>query len=299
MNPKNYVEVRRNQNVPWIKHFDAVSCMSVDVNQGLLYSGSWDKTLKSWRISDSKCLESITAHDDAVNSVVVAFDGLVFTGYADRTVKAWRRELVGKNTKHVLMEMLLKQENAITSLAVNPTAAVLYAGSSDGLVNFWEMEKHFMSYGGVLRGHKLAVLCMAVDGNMVLSGSADKSICVWRWEEGCPHLHIGAYWAHQTCQVLGGGEESQGGSGELGPELDSESKDQALALLQSRFRWLPPLMAWQVRLGLHEEKPREDGKMVEFFSSISQMNSVGKDLKLYCSTSEASSFFIQPTLMKN
>ncbi|KAL2516099.1 WD repeat domain-containing protein [Forsythia ovata] len=38
------------------------------------------------------------------------------------------------------------------SLAVNPIAAVLYAGSSDGLVNFWEMEKHFMSYGRVLRG---------------------------------------------------------------------------------------------------------------------------------------------------
>ncbi|KAL2537692.1 Transducin/WD40 repeat-like superfamily protein [Forsythia ovata] len=126
----------KNRNVPWIKHFDAVSCLSVDVNQGLLYSGSWDKTLKFWRISDSKCLESITAYDDAVNSVVVAFDGLVFTSSADRTVKAWRRELVGKNTKHVLVEMLLKQENAITSLAVNPIVAVLYAGSSDGLVNF-------------------------------------------------------------------------------------------------------------------------------------------------------------------
>ncbi|KAL2495075.1 Transducin/WD40 repeat-like superfamily protein [Forsythia ovata] len=221
MNPKNYVEVRRNRNVLWIKHFDAVSCLNVDVDQGLLYSCSWDKTLKFWRISDSKCLESITTHDDVVNSVVVAFDGLVFTGSADRTVKAWRRKLVGKNTKHVLVEMLLKQENAITSLAVNSIAAVLYAWSSDGLVNFWEMEKHFMSYGRVLRGHKLDVLCMAVDGNMVLSGSADKSICLWRWEEGCPHLRIDAYWAQRTRQVLGGGEESRGGSGELGPKLDS------------------------------------------------------------------------------
>ncbi|KAL2458606.1 Transducin/WD40 repeat-like superfamily protein [Forsythia ovata] len=170
--------------------------------------GSWD-TLKFWRISDSKCLESITAHDDVVNLVVVAFDRLVFTGSVDRTVKARKRELVGKNTKHVLVEMLLKQENAIMSLAVNPIAAVMYAGSSDGLVNFWEMEKHFMSYGGVLRGHKLTILCMAVDGNKVLSGSADKSICVWRREEGCPHLHIDAYWAQQTRQVLGGGKESR------------------------------------------------------------------------------------------
>lgn len=35
-----------------------------------------------------------------------------------------------------------------------------------------------------MRGHKLAVLCVAVAGNLVLSGSADKSICVWRREEG-------------------------------------------------------------------------------------------------------------------
>ncbi|CAI9769917.1 unnamed protein product [Fraxinus pennsylvanica] len=196
MNPKNNVEVRRKRNVPWIKHFDAVSSMSVDVDQGLLYSGSWDKTLKVWRISDSKCLESITAHDDAVNSVVVAFDRLVFTGSADGTVKAWRRELVGRNTKHVLVETLLKQENAITSLAVNATAAVLYAGSSDGLVNFWEREEHFMSYGGVLRGHKLAVLCLAVGGNLVLSGSADKSICIWRLEEGGIHICLAVLTGH-------------------------------------------------------------------------------------------------------
>ncbi|KAL2231594.1 UNVERIFIED_CONTAM: Protein JINGUBANG [Sesamum indicum] len=91
VNPRNYVKVRRKGCVPWVKHYDAVSCMSIDAEQGLLYSGSWDKTLKVWRISDFKCLESINAHDDALNSVVAAFDGLVFTGSADGTVKVWRR----------------------------------------------------------------------------------------------------------------------------------------------------------------------------------------------------------------
>ncbi|CAK9140542.1 unnamed protein product [Ilex paraguariensis] len=30
--------------------------------------------------------------------------------------------------------------------------------------DFWEREKHFMAHGGVLKGHKLAVLCLAVGG---------------------------------------------------------------------------------------------------------------------------------------
>ncbi|KAH6811859.1 Transducin/WD40 repeat-like superfamily protein [Perilla frutescens var. frutescens] len=185
LSPRNYVEVRRKRYAPWIKHYDTVSCMNVDADHGLLYSGSWDKTLKIWRISDSKCLESIPAHDDAVNSAVLSSDGMVFTGSADGTVKAWRREFVGKRTEHFLVEILLKQDHAVTALVASPAA--VYAGSSDGLVRFWEVEKRFMAYGGVMRGHKMAVLCLVVAGNLVMSGSADKSICVWRRGGGGQH----------------------------------------------------------------------------------------------------------------
>ncbi|KAL7593187.1 hypothetical protein Lser_V15G34538 [Lactuca serriola] len=182
MNPNNYIEARRHRNVPWIKHYDVVACMCIDEEKGLLYSGSWDRTMKVWRISDSKCLESVNAHHDAINSVVVGFDGLVFTGSADGKVKVWRREFVGKTTKHLLVYTLLDQDSAVTSVVVNASQATVYAGFSDGLVNFWERKKQTFSHGGVLRGHKLAVLCLATAGNLLLSGSADNSICVWRSE---------------------------------------------------------------------------------------------------------------------
>ncbi|KAF5812366.1 putative [Myosin heavy-chain] kinase transcription factor WD40-like family [Helianthus annuus] len=196
MNPNNYVEVRRHRNVPWIKHYDAVACMSLDEAHGILYSGSWDKSMKVWRLSDSKCLESVTAHDDAINSVVVGFDCLVFTGSADGTVKAWRRELVGKTTKHLLVSTLLDQDSAVTSVAVTATDATVYAGSSDGLVNFWVRGKQAFSHGGVLRGHKLAVLCLTTAGNLLLSGSADNSICVWRREGGGIHTCLSVLSGH-------------------------------------------------------------------------------------------------------
>nr|CAK22425.1 WD-40 repeat family protein [Beta vulgaris] len=222
MNPKNYVEVRRHRKVPKIKHFDAVSCMSLNEEFGLLYSGSWDKSIKVWRISDGKCLESFEAHDDAINSIVVGFDGLVFSGSADGSVKVWRRELDGRNVRHFHMRTLLNQENAVTALAVVDTAAqtaavveaaaevvaegieggggggwMLYAGSSDGLVNFWERdEEEGVVYGGVLRGHKLAVLCLVTAGNLVLSGSADKTICVWKREGDGVHSCLAVLSGH-------------------------------------------------------------------------------------------------------
>ncbi|XP_024976027.1 protein JINGUBANG-like [Cynara cardunculus var. scolymus] len=186
MKPKNYTEVRRNQNKLWIKHFDAIASLSLSEDQSLLYSGSWDRTIKVWRVSDFKCMESISAHDDAINSVVTGFDGMIFSGSADGTVKAWRREYQGKRTKHMFLDNLLKQECAVTSLVINQAGTVVYGGSSDGFLHFWEREK-LWSRGGLLRGHKLAVLCLTAAGNLVFSGSADTNICVWKREEGGEH----------------------------------------------------------------------------------------------------------------
>ncbi|XP_057760059.1 protein JINGUBANG-like [Arachis stenosperma] len=179
MRPSNYIEVRKNRNVLWIKHYDAISCLSVTEDYAFIYSASWDKTFKVWRASNFKCLESVVAHDDAVNSLVVAPEGLVFSGSADGTVKIWRREMQAKGTKHFFQQTLLKQECAVTALVINADGNVLYGGSSDGLVNFWVRGTKY-EHMGILRGHKLAVLCLATAGNLILSGSADMGICVWK-----------------------------------------------------------------------------------------------------------------------
>ncbi|KAJ0457619.1 putative [Myosin heavy-chain] kinase transcription factor WD40-like family [Helianthus annuus] len=183
---KNYTEVRRKHSAIWIKHFDAISSMSLNDDHTLLYSGSWDKTMKVWRVSDFKCLESISAHDDVINAVVAGAHGYVFSGSADGTLKVWRKESShGKRTKHYFSQSLLKQEFAVTSLVVTPAGKVVYAGCSDGVVHYWEHEK--LIHGGVLRGHKLAVLCLAASGYMVFSGSADKNICVWQSDDRGRH----------------------------------------------------------------------------------------------------------------
>lgn len=200
--PSNYVEVRRRRRELWIKHSDAVSCLSLVEDQGLLYSASWDRTVKVWRIHDLKCIESIRAHDDAVNSVVaMAWSGesLVFSGSADGTVKVWKREIGGKPSSHSLVQTLLKQDSAVTALVTSrggESHVAVYSGSSDGAVNFWEMgEKKALKHGGVFKKHKLAVLCLAAAGKLLFSGAADKKICVWR-REGKVHTCISVLTGH-------------------------------------------------------------------------------------------------------
>ncbi|XP_062215181.1 protein JINGUBANG-like [Phragmites australis] len=202
VNPSSYVETRRGRNrrrAVWLRHSDAVSCLSLDEAAGLLYSGSWDRTFKVWRVSDSRCLESVPAHDDAVNAVVAAgFDGLVFTGSADGTVKVWRREAAdpkGDRTRHVVERVLRKGESAVTAIAVSPEARVVYVGSSDGLVTYWRWVNGEAIFGGVLMGHKMAVMCLAVSGSVVVSGSADQTLCAWR-RDGTEHVLLASLAGH-------------------------------------------------------------------------------------------------------
>ncbi|PWA81015.1 coatomer alpha subunit [Artemisia annua] len=251
--PKNYTEVRKNHSVIWIKHFDVISSLSLSEDHTLLYSGSWDTTIKVWKVSDFKCLESIPAHDDAVNAVVAGFDDFIFSGSADGVVKVWRREMPGKRTKHLFLSTLLKSDSAVTSLVVNPCGTVVYAGLSDGLMHFWERDK-FLSSGTVFRCHNIAVLCLAATGNLVFSGSADTNICVWRREEGGEHKCMYVLSGHSgpvKCLAVDMNRGSR--MGERSCTLYSGSFDRSVKI-------------WRVSIGkeeIEEDQPRRPSKLKE------------------------------------
>ncbi|GJM95282.1 hypothetical protein PR202_ga11998 [Eleusine coracana subsp. coracana] len=224
--PSRYVSTRRKRSALWLRHFDAVSCLSLDAEAGLLYSASWDRTVKVWRVSDSRCLESVTAHHDAVNAVAAAgFDALLFTGSADGTVKVWRREeeVVERNKgrrrmKHGLERVLRQGDGAVTAVAVAAEGRVVYVASSDGAVAHWQFPRRGGKpprNGGAMWGHgKMAVLCVAVAGRVVVSGAADRTVCVWRREEGAHHARIAVLRGHAgpvKCVAIDEEEEEEEG----------------------------------------------------------------------------------------
>ncbi|CAL4934789.1 unnamed protein product [Urochloa decumbens] len=195
VNPSSYVAASkgRRRRAVWLRHTDAVSCLSLDEGAGILYSGSWDRTFKAWRVADSRCLESVPAHDDAVNTIAAAgFGGLVLTGSADGTVKVWRREVVagGERTRHVLESVLREggDGGAVTAVAACPEARAVYVGTSDGLVTCWRWDADGEPrLAAVLAGHRMGVMCLAVSGRVVVSGSADRTLCVWRRDDDDSH----------------------------------------------------------------------------------------------------------------
>ncbi|KAA8521818.1 hypothetical protein F0562_012491 [Nyssa sinensis] len=160
-------------------------------SEALLYTGSWDKTVKVWRVSDSRCIDSFVAHEDNVNAILVnQEDDCVFSCSSDGSVKIWRR--VYGQSSHILTMTLKFQRSSVYALALSTSlsSSFLYSGSSDGFINFWEKEKTSgrFNHGGFMQGHRFAVLCLVAIEKLIFSGSEDTTIRVWRREEGsCFH----------------------------------------------------------------------------------------------------------------
>ncbi|KAK7399623.1 hypothetical protein VNO78_10809 [Psophocarpus tetragonolobus] len=176
--PKNYVTVRRHEKRLWIEHADAVTGLAV--TNGAIYSVSWDRTLKIWRLSDFRCVESVRAHEDAVNAVAVSKDGTVYTGSADRKIRVWARP--AGERRHVLVATLEKHRSAVNALALNDDASVLFSGACDRSILVWEREDsaNHMVVSGALRGHRKAILCLVNVSDLLLSGSADRTVRIWK-----------------------------------------------------------------------------------------------------------------------
>ncbi|KAI4323485.1 hypothetical protein L6164_023084 [Bauhinia variegata] len=194
MKQSNYVQTRRHHKRLWIEHADSISCLTVD--NELIYSGSWDKTLKVWKLSDLKCLESIKAHDDAINGLA-ACKGIVYSASADGKIKAWGKE--GKN-KHCLKGILEGYKDvSFNSVVVSDDGKWVYGGSSDGFVMGWEGSENFESWKLVseTKAHEMAVLCMCLMGEFLCSGSADKSIGIWKRENFGNLCKVGVISGHE------------------------------------------------------------------------------------------------------
>lgn len=178
MLPNSYVTVRRHKKKLWIEHGDAVTGLAV--NNGLIYSVSWDKSLKIWRASDLRCLESIKAHEDAVNAVAVSAGGTVYTGSADRKIRVWAKPFNEK--RHALIATLEKHKSAVNALALSDDGTVLFSGACDRSILVWDREDsaNHMVVTGALRGHGKAILCLINVSGLLMSGSADRTVRIWQ-----------------------------------------------------------------------------------------------------------------------
>lgn len=115
-------------------------------------------------------------------------------GYAHEVWRNNRRE-----QKHDLIDTLQHHKSAVNALAYDDNSSVLISGACSGVMI--ASERNFSDGGhmvvvGSLLGHKKAIFCVRIVGELVCSGSADKTVRLWRRSAGKSYSCLGILEGH-------------------------------------------------------------------------------------------------------
>ncbi|PPS42700.1 serine/threonine-protein kinase [Chroococcidiopsis sp. TS-821] len=160
-------------------HADTVWSVAVKPNSSNILSGSSDRTIKLWDVSNGQLLQTFSRHSGTVWSVAVSPDGQRFaSGSGDNTADVWDL------TTGKFLRTLAGHSGTVWSTAFSADSTMLATGSDDRTIRLWSM-----STGKEIRqlsGHSDAVRAIAFspDAQYLISGSSDKTIKIWDFRTG-------------------------------------------------------------------------------------------------------------------
>ncbi|KOR31084.1 hypothetical protein TI04_02620, partial [Achromatium sp. WMS2] len=104
-------------------HTNYVNSVAFSPDGIILASGSWDNSIKLWRVADGALLLTFTGHTSSVKSVAFSPDGSsLASGSWDKTIKLWRV------ADGVLLRTLTGHANLVYSVAFSPDGLSLASG---------------------------------------------------------------------------------------------------------------------------------------------------------------------------
>ncbi|PIA54777.1 hypothetical protein AQUCO_00900986v1 [Aquilegia coerulea] len=159
--------------------------------------GTKTGTLEIIDVGSGTCVEVVEAHGASVHSIIMLPNGNGFvTGSADHDFKFWEyRQKPGQESKQqsVTNTRSKKMNDDVVVVAVSPDAKYIAVALLDCTIQVLYMDT--LNLYHTMYGHKLPVLCMdfSSDGDLVVSGSADKNLMIWGLDFADRHKSIFAH----------------------------------------------------------------------------------------------------------
>ncbi len=69
-------------------HTDVISCLTM-VNEEIIASGSWDKTIKIWNWERGLCVGNLEGHEKSVKCLVMLDEDRIASGSEDKSIRLW------------------------------------------------------------------------------------------------------------------------------------------------------------------------------------------------------------------
>ncbi|PWA64274.1 G-protein beta WD-40 repeat-containing protein [Artemisia annua] len=161
--------------------------------------GTKSGSLEIIDVRSGTSVEEVKAHTGSVQSIVSLPDGNGFvTGSTDHDVKFWEYETTkvpGQDSAHLTVSNVrtLPMNDDVIVVAVSPTGSYLAVALLNCFIEVYDLNT--LKSRPRLYGHSLPVLCMDIssDGDLLVSGSADKNIRIWGLDFGDCHKSLFAH----------------------------------------------------------------------------------------------------------
>ncbi|NCR74313.1 MAG: TIR domain-containing protein [Microcystis aeruginosa K13-06] len=153
-------------------HEGPVNLVVFSPDSQLIASGSMDKTIKLWK-RDGKLLRTLEGHEAAVNGLTFTPDGQqIVSGSYDKTVRLWKLD-------GTLLMTLQGHSDAVNTVDVRNYGKNLEiaSGSDDNEVRLWRPYSKLVT---TLFGHSDVVSAVDLNADVIVSGSADKTLKLWK-----------------------------------------------------------------------------------------------------------------------
>lgn len=169
-------------------HSDRISSMTLSPNSKILATGSWDKTIRLWRIKDGSLIRKI-GWDYLIESITFSHDGKMIAGGCagvtssfDETQYGGTIRLWNIKTGEVLCTFKRHKNNVLT-LSFSPDDKMIASGSKDNTIKIWNLDDCSLART-INNGCDVYSIAFSPDGNIIASGGSDGKIKLWNSYDG-------------------------------------------------------------------------------------------------------------------
>ncbi|KAG0648310.1 Gamma-toxin target 2 [Hyphodiscus hymeniophilus] len=185
-------------------HTDTVNVVKfIPKSDGILLSGSVDKTIRIWRRDPSSeqysCIQTLGDHESSLNCIAVATGSRIFaSGSADATIKLWTLDDQNVTTLKQTIEVkprFFPLALALSPLTDAPDSYVLAAAGTKDIIQLYVLDSQIrqdFKLQATLSGHEGWIRCLEFTKEndsphsdiLLSSASQDKYIRLWRIHQG-------------------------------------------------------------------------------------------------------------------
>jgi WD40 repeat protein len=174
-----------NKNIP--KNFDLSKLPNelilkmmqrIESDTSLLVSGSDDRAVRVWNITNGKLKHTLVEHYDAVKSAKISSDNtLIVSGGDDDVLIIWDA------TSGKIIHRLIDHTDCINSICFSHDDKYIASGSDDMFIKIWNPIKGEL-INTLEYVHEIYCVIFSHDDKYLLSSNSDETIIMWDYLEG-------------------------------------------------------------------------------------------------------------------